>query len=142
MQVDDDDVVTLIDFPQMISVTHFNATELFERDVDCVIRWDSQRPRVLYGRPCPPITQKNERDKAHITQRGPPPQGALAIFKGFRSCRPQLCQPTIPPACPLAILRMKERSLAAFGLMAAAGRGFRLTDVIRSRCSAGSSRRS
>ena len=38
LQVDDDDVVTLIDFPQMISVTHFNAKELFERDVDCVIR--------------------------------------------------------------------------------------------------------
>ena len=37
-QVDDDDEVTLIDFPQMISVSHANAKELFDRDVDCLIR--------------------------------------------------------------------------------------------------------
>ena len=38
MQVDDEDEVTLIDFPQMVSVSHANAKELFERDVDCLIR--------------------------------------------------------------------------------------------------------
>ena len=37
-QVDDDDEVTLIDFPQMVSVSHANAKELFDRDVDCLIR--------------------------------------------------------------------------------------------------------
>lgn len=45
--MDDDDFVTLIDFPQMISVTHFNAKELFERDVDCVIRWVLSRAKGL-----------------------------------------------------------------------------------------------
>lgn len=31
--------VTLIDFPQMVSTSHANAKELFERDVECVIRY-------------------------------------------------------------------------------------------------------
>jgi hypothetical protein len=36
--IDDDDHLTLIDFPQMVSVTHANAEELFYRDVDCIVR--------------------------------------------------------------------------------------------------------
>lgn len=46
--------VTVIDFPQMVSVSHENAQELFDRDVDCVMRFfrkklnywmeDSDRP--------------------------------------------------------------------------------------------------
>jgi RIO-like serine/threonine protein kinase len=31
--------LTLIDFPQMVSVSHENAEEMFERDVDCIIRY-------------------------------------------------------------------------------------------------------
>ncbi|RYF36659.1 MAG: DUF1559 domain-containing protein [Cytophagaceae bacterium] len=38
VQVDTEDTVTLIDFPQMVSVSHANAQELFDRDVDCVIK--------------------------------------------------------------------------------------------------------
>ena len=37
-QVNDDDELTLIDFPQMVSTSHANAQELFERDVECVLR--------------------------------------------------------------------------------------------------------
>lgn len=37
-QVDTSDTVTLIDFPQMVSVSHENAQDLFDRDVDCVIK--------------------------------------------------------------------------------------------------------
>ncbi|KAK9813106.1 hypothetical protein WJX72_009167 [[Myrmecia] bisecta] len=37
--VDDDEKLTLIDFPQMVSTSHSNAEELFERDVDCIIRF-------------------------------------------------------------------------------------------------------
>jgi RIO kinase 2 len=33
--------LTLIDFPQMVSVSHANAEELFKRDVDCIVRWVS-----------------------------------------------------------------------------------------------------
>lgn len=31
--------VTIIDFPQMVSVHHANAKELFERDVECIVRF-------------------------------------------------------------------------------------------------------
>lgn len=38
LQVNDDDELTLIDFPQMVSTSHANAQELFDRDVECVLR--------------------------------------------------------------------------------------------------------
>ena len=41
MQVDEDEKLTLIDFPQMVSVGHGNARELFYRDVECIIRYHS-----------------------------------------------------------------------------------------------------
>ena len=34
--VDDDENVTVIDFPQMISTSHINAEYYFNRDVNCV----------------------------------------------------------------------------------------------------------
>ena len=39
LQIDKEDQLTLIDFPQMVSIGHKNANELFERDVECVIRF-------------------------------------------------------------------------------------------------------
>eukprot|EP00958_Prasinococcus_capsulatus_P004115 scaffold382_cov380-Prasinococcus_capsulatus_cf.AAC.29 len=40
---DGDDVngtlVTLIDFPQMVSTSHPNAEEMFDRDVNCLVHW-------------------------------------------------------------------------------------------------------
>jgi RIO kinase 2 len=36
--IDDEEQLTLIDFPQMVSVSHANAEELFDRDVECIIR--------------------------------------------------------------------------------------------------------
>jgi len=34
-----DGKITIIDFPQMVSVSHPNAQELFDRDVECLIRY-------------------------------------------------------------------------------------------------------
>ena len=34
--VDDNEVVTMIDFPQMVSTSHINAKYYFDRDVDCI----------------------------------------------------------------------------------------------------------
>jgi len=36
--------VTLIDFPQMVSVSHENAQEMFDRDVECIIKWGALGP--------------------------------------------------------------------------------------------------
>lgn len=30
--------ITIIDFPQMVSVSHANAQEMFDRDVECIVR--------------------------------------------------------------------------------------------------------
>lgn len=43
MQVDDEDEVTIIDFPQMVSVAHPNAQELFDRDAECVVRYFTRK---------------------------------------------------------------------------------------------------
>ncbi len=43
MQVDEQGGVTLIDFPQMVSTSHANAEELFDRDIDCVIRFFTKK---------------------------------------------------------------------------------------------------
>jgi len=37
MQIDDEENVTLIDFPQMVSTSHPNAEELFDRDIHGVV---------------------------------------------------------------------------------------------------------
>ena len=37
--IDDEENLTLIDFPQMVSTSHANAEELFDRDVDGVIKF-------------------------------------------------------------------------------------------------------
>ena len=36
LMLDDDEKVTMIDFPQMVSTTHANAKYYFERDVICI----------------------------------------------------------------------------------------------------------
>jgi RIO kinase 2 len=47
------EALTMIDFPQMVSVGHANAKELFERDVDCIVRWVARGAarRSARGRP-------------------------------------------------------------------------------------------
>ncbi len=36
MMIDDNDKITLIDFPQMVSISHPNAEFYFDRDVQCI----------------------------------------------------------------------------------------------------------
>lgn len=36
LMIDDDEKVTMIDFPQMVSTSHANAKFYFERDVNCI----------------------------------------------------------------------------------------------------------
>ena len=39
LQIDDDENVTLIDFPQMVSTSHPNAKDYFYRDVEGVVKY-------------------------------------------------------------------------------------------------------
>ena len=43
IMVDDKENITVIDFPQMVSVKHENASYLFQRDVDCILRFFNRK---------------------------------------------------------------------------------------------------
>ncbi len=54
---EDGENITLIDFPQMISTNHYNASELFTRDVNCLIKFFAMKMRYI---PPPELTLKLE----------------------------------------------------------------------------------
>ncbi|KAK8962162.1 hypothetical protein KSP40_PGU007664 [Platanthera guangdongensis] len=43
IMIDDDEKITMIDFPQMVSVSHRNAQMYFDRDVECILKFFSKR---------------------------------------------------------------------------------------------------
>ncbi|CAM8983254.1 unnamed protein product [Rhodiola kirilowii] len=43
VMIDDDEKVTMIDFPQMVSVSHRNAQMYFDRDVECIFKFFRKR---------------------------------------------------------------------------------------------------
>lgn len=43
LQIDDDEKVTMIDFPQMVSVKHRNAQMFFDRDIECIYKFFRKR---------------------------------------------------------------------------------------------------
>lgn len=43
IMIDDDEKVTMIDFPQMVSVSHRNAKMYFDRDVECIFKFFRKR---------------------------------------------------------------------------------------------------
>ena len=45
--MDVEENITLIDFPQMVSISHSNAQDLFERDLEGIIR--SAQPLVAFA---------------------------------------------------------------------------------------------
>ncbi|KAF0917726.1 hypothetical protein E2562_021224 [Oryza meyeriana var. granulata] len=43
IMIDDDEKVTMIDFPQMVSVSHRNAQMFFDRDIECIYKFFRKR---------------------------------------------------------------------------------------------------
>uniref|UniRef100_A0A0D6R5L6 Serine/threonine-protein kinase RIO2 n=1 Tax=Araucaria cunninghamii TaxID=56994 RepID=A0A0D6R5L6_ARACU len=43
IMIDDDEKITMIDFPQMVSVSHRNAQMYFDRDVECIFKFFGRR---------------------------------------------------------------------------------------------------
>lgn len=43
IMIDDDEKITMIDFPQMVSVSHRNAQMYFDRDVECIFKFFRKR---------------------------------------------------------------------------------------------------
>ncbi|ERN20158.1 serine/threonine-protein kinase rio2 [Amborella trichopoda] len=48
IMIDDDEKVTMIDFPQMVSVSHRNAQMYFDRDVECIFKFFRKRFNISY----------------------------------------------------------------------------------------------
>lgn len=55
--------VTIIDFPQMVSVSHANAQELFDRDVECIVRWAAG--------PCPDRCSCTPQGRRDVARQAP-----------------------------------------------------------------------
>eukprot|EP00276_Gloeochaete_wittrockiana_P016635 CAMPEP_0184338842 /NCGR_PEP_ID=MMETSP1089-20130417/7459_1 /TAXON_ID=38269 ORGANISM="Gloeochaete wittrockiana, Strain SAG46.84" /NCGR_SAMPLE_ID=MMETSP1089 /ASSEMBLY_ACC=CAM_ASM_000445 /LENGTH=591 /DNA_ID=CAMNT_0026665663 /DNA_START=9 /DNA_END=1784 /DNA_ORIENTATION=- len=51
--IDDDENITVIDFPQMVSTTHFNADFYFNRDVQCIKIWFEKKYNFVSSSPLP-----------------------------------------------------------------------------------------
>ncbi|CAD6234748.1 unnamed protein product [Miscanthus lutarioriparius] len=43
IMIDDDENITVIDFPQMVSVSHRNAQMFFDRDIECIYKFFNKR---------------------------------------------------------------------------------------------------
>ncbi|KAL9236512.1 hypothetical protein vseg_011173 [Gypsophila vaccaria] len=48
IMIDDDENVTMIDFPQMVSVNHRNAKMYFDRDVECIFKFFRKRFKLTF----------------------------------------------------------------------------------------------
>ncbi|GAB4825665.1 hypothetical protein Ancab_008539 [Ancistrocladus abbreviatus] len=48
IMIDDDEKVTMIDFPQMVSVSHCNAQMYFDRDVECIYKFFKKRFNLTF----------------------------------------------------------------------------------------------
>lgn len=53
IMIDDDEKVTIIDFPQMVSVSHFNAQMYFDRDVECIFKYFGKKYNLDYSEHMP-----------------------------------------------------------------------------------------
>ncbi|CAO2815435.1 unnamed protein product [Amaranthus hypochondriacus] len=56
----DDDNVTMIDFPQMVSISHRNAQMYFDRDVECIFKFFRKRFKLTFE------LQSNEADGIEV----------------------------------------------------------------------------
>ncbi|KAG6408452.1 hypothetical protein SASPL_131465 [Salvia splendens] len=50
IMIDDDEKVTMIDFPQMISVSHRNAQMYFDRDIECIFKFFRKRFHLSFDK--------------------------------------------------------------------------------------------
>ncbi|OEL36700.1 Serine/threonine-protein kinase rio2 [Dichanthelium oligosanthes] len=47
IMIDDDEKITVIDFPQMVSVSHRNAQMFFDRDIECIYKFFRKRFNLM-----------------------------------------------------------------------------------------------
>ncbi|RDX72170.1 Serine/threonine-protein kinase rio2 [Mucuna pruriens] len=65
IMIDDDEKITMIDFPQMVSVSHRNAQMYFDRDVECIFKFFRKRFNLSFQESIDDIDGSDEgRDEA------------------------------------------------------------------------------
>ncbi|GAV67179.1 RIO1 domain-containing protein/Rio2_N domain-containing protein [Cephalotus follicularis] len=79
IMIDDDEKITMIDFPQMVSVSHHNARMYFDRDVECVFKFFKKRFNLSF---------KEQRDdvdgfEVDIDESGRPSFSSISKTAGF-----------------------------------------------------------
>lgn len=79
IMIDDDEKVTIIDFPQMVSVSHPNAQMYFDRDVECIYKFFAKRYNMSF--------EENENDsdglEVEIDEVGRPQFSEINKNSGF-----------------------------------------------------------
>ncbi|KAL3846288.1 hypothetical protein ACJIZ3_003691 [Penstemon smallii] len=75
IMIDDDEKITMIDFPQMISVSHQNARMYFDRDVECIYKFFRKRFNLSFD--------ENEVDCVDTNEGGPPQFYNIMNVSGF-----------------------------------------------------------
>ncbi|KAJ3692142.1 hypothetical protein LUZ60_012492 [Juncus effusus] len=78
IMVDDNEKITMIDFPQMVSVSHQNAKMYFDRDVECVYKFFSKRFNLEYEEEREEREEEEERE-----QNGRPSFSSIEKSTGF-----------------------------------------------------------
>jgi len=88
LMIDDDEQITMIDFPQMLSTSHENGVFYFERDVKCIQTYFSKNYGMVFsGMPTldVDITRKEDLDKevraSGFVQQALKNQDASAAFE-------------------------------------------------------------
>ncbi|KAK9902502.1 hypothetical protein M0R45_001558 [Rubus argutus] len=81
IMIDDDEKVTMIDFPQMVSVSHRNAQMYFDRDVECVFKFFSKRFNLSFHE----CTADIDGTAVDTDDSGRPSFTSIAKDTGFRT---------------------------------------------------------
>ncbi|CAI0458937.1 unnamed protein product [Linum tenue] len=79
IMIDDDEKVTMIDFPQMVSVSHRNAQMFFDRDVECIYKFFAKRYNLSFE------DDADDNNSAHsdIDEAGRPSFSLISKSSGF-----------------------------------------------------------
>lgn len=79
IMIDDDEKITMIDFPQMVSVSHRNAQMYFDRDVECILKFFGKKFNLSFEE----HTTENETSDLDSDESGRPCFSSISKNIGF-----------------------------------------------------------
>ncbi|EEF29046.1 serine/threonine-protein kinase rio2 [Ricinus communis] len=79
IMIDDDEKVTMIDFPQMVSVSHRNAQMYFDRDVECIFKFFRKRFNLSFQE----NADENDDSEVDADESGRPSFSSISKTSGY-----------------------------------------------------------